>query len=386
MAQVRSSRPRELYRQSAFEMNCGVEMSKIVVRCGSVTRWLTCLLALIGLLALPEVSTAQSPDQDDLFKKEATWTWPDLQIIQEQLKSFLDVVNASPAQRAEVEQGWSQLRSLPPGPVVLERLLALLEPLDARLAQVLATLNAAPENTAAELQAYSSQAPAWLQDNLKLAIVQHYCQSSLFDEALQLLDSLNDAGVVDPSSLMFYRAVCYHHFLDRDKCIEQVDRLLERESEVVSRYVVTAKLIKSDLQPYKPETLDEIARLMNDVERRLELGRAGVKVRDKENEIVEKLDKLIDKIEKQLQDQQQQEGDGQGEKQKKPANAMNESQNAGGTGPGDVDPKKQDGNGNWGDLPPAQRQEALQNITRDLPSHYREVIEAYFKRLGTGDR
>ena len=35
----------------------------------------------------------------------------------------------------------------------------------------------------------------------------------------------------------------------------------------------------------------------------------------------------------------------------------------------------------WGNLPPAARQEALQSITKDLPSHYREVIEAYFKRL-----
>jgi hypothetical protein len=35
-------------------------------------------------------------------------------------------------------------------------------------------------------------------------------------------------------------------------------------------------------------------------------------------------------------------------------------------------------------LPPAKREEALQQISRDLPTHYREAIEAYFRKLATG--
>ena len=52
-----------------------------------------------------------------------------------------------------------------------------------------------------------------------------------------------------------------------------------------------------------------------------------------------------------------------------------------GKGPGDVDQKKIGDRAGWGNLPPAQRQEALQRLTEELPSHYREVIEGYFRQL-----
>ncbi len=170
-----------------------------------------------------------------------------------------------------------------------------------------------------------------------------------------------------------------------------VEQLLERESELASRYAVTARLMKSDIAPLKEDSLDEISRLMNDVQRRLDLGRTGKIVRDQEKQIVDKLDKMIDKIEQQLQEQQkqqqQQQDQAQGEKSKAQGKPMEDSRPAGTYGPGgDVDPKSLGNKSGWGDLPPAQRQEALQNITKDLPSHYREVIEAYFKALATENR
>ena len=54
---------------------------------------------------------------------------------------------------------------------------------------------------------------------------------------------------------------------------------------------------------------------------------------------------------------------------------MDDSQIAGGSGPGDVDPKKMEDRGGW-ESAPAQRQEALQRLTEELPTHYRDVIEA----------
>jgi hypothetical protein len=62
---------------------------------------------------------------------------------------------------------------------------------------------------------------------------------------------------------------------------------------------------------------------------------------------------------------------------------MQDSQAAGGSGNGDVDRKKIDDRDGWGNLPPAERQQALQQISRDLPTHYREAIEAYFRKLAT---
>jgi acyl-CoA reductase-like NAD-dependent aldehyde dehydrogenase len=62
---------------------------------------------------------------------------------------------------------------------------------------------------------------------------------------------------------------------------------------------------------------------------------------------------------------------------------MEDSRIAGASGQGDVDRKRIEERDGWGNLPPAERQEALQQISRELPTHYREAIEAYFRKLAT---
>ena len=57
----------------------------------------------------------------------------------------------------------------------------------------------------------------------------------------------------------------------------------------------------------------------------------------------------------------------------------------GGGGPGDVDPRKLAEETDWGDLPPLQRKQALQELGEEFPSHYRDVIEEYFRSLARGD-
>ena len=53
----------------------------------------------------------------------------------------------------------------------------------------------------------------------------------------------------------------------------------------------------------------------------------------------------------------------------------------GGKGPGNVTKKDIGSESGWGDLPPKEREEAMQQIGRDFPSHYRDVIEQYFRPL-----
>lgn len=62
---------------------------------------------------------------------------------------------------------------------------------------------------------------------------------------------------------------------------------------------------------------------------------------------------------------------------------MEDSRIAGASGAGDVDRKRIERQDGWGNLPPAERQEALQQIGQELPTHYREAIEAYFRKLAT---
>jgi hypothetical protein len=52
-------------------------------------------------------------------------------------------------------------------------------------------------------------------------------------------------------------------------------------------------------------------------------------------------------------------------------------------GAGDVAKKPIGDTSGWGNLPPRERQEALQQIGKDFPAHYRDVIEQYFRKLAT---
>ena len=99
--------------------------------------------------------------------------------------------------------------------------------------------------------------------------------------------------------------------------------------------------------------------------------------RKDQKDVVAKLDKMIEELEKQQQQQQQSGGGGK----QNPSQPMQDSQAADLFGPGNVDPKKLAENSDWGDLPAKQRQEALQQISRDFPAHYRDVIERYFRKI-----
>ncbi len=39
----------------------------------------------------------------------------------------------------------------------------------------------------------------------------------------------------------------------------------------------------------------------------------------------------------------------------------------------------------WGKLPEKERAKAMQDLTRDMPPKYREVIETYFRRLAQSE-
>ena len=52
-----------------------------------------------------------------------------------------------------------------------------------------------------------------------------------------------------------------------------------------------------------------------------------------------------------------------------------------GKAPGDVAKKGVGHKSGWGDLPPKEREEALQQMGRDFPPHYRDAIEEYFRKL-----
>jgi hypothetical protein len=164
----------------------------------------------------------------------------------------------------------------------------------------------------------------------------------------------------------------------KDQCLSTVEKLLENERSIPQRYAAVARLVAADIRPLEADSLDEVSRLMGDVRRRLNFARAGSRVRKQEDDVVAKLDKMIKKIEEQQQQQRMAQAKQSGSRSSSPAK---DSMPLGGRGPGDVDQKPIGDRSGWGNLPAKEREEALQQISKDLPAHYRELIEEYFRKL-----
>jgi hypothetical protein len=212
--------------------------------------------------------------------------------------------------------------------------------------------------------------------NMSLFYGRYLAHRQMFEEALEVLDKAPLAEVVDPASLLFFKAVCQHHLLLKTEGLATIEQLLKNIEGVPVRYSTVAALMQYDLESLRDQSLDEVARKMTDVERRLELGRTGQKVQKKEDEIIVTLDELIKKIEEQSGGG----GGGAGGQSNRPNSPANDSVIKGSTAPGKVDPKKFKNSAEWGDLPPKARAKAKDQIAREFPAHYRDAIDEYTRK------
>lgn len=341
-----------------------------------VFRFAMCLLwALLGA-----ASSARTADE---LEKRATWSIPTTAEVKARLDDYLAKKSLDETARLKIEALWPDDAELLAGHELLDRLtdsLAVVEPKAAEI--VAACRQDSPLLLAPKFAGLEDEGlPEWARHNLRLLAGRWLGQHQLTDESLAVLKDVKLEHAVDPATLLFYRAIAQHRLLQKDECLASVSKLLERESEIPHRYFTLARLMEADIKPLKTDSLDEIARLMDDIRRRLALSRAGKVVRDEEDTVIKKLEKMIDDLEKQRQQQQQQKQQNAGKSGRQPSNPLEQSQRADLKGPGEVDPKSIGKHDGWGNLPPKQRQEVLQQIGRELPAHFRETIEEYFKRL-----
>ncbi|GAB5406658.1 MAG: hypothetical protein Aurels2KO_48890 [Aureliella sp.] len=353
------------------------------------------LASFFALLLSGGTASTRASDQGTSttkLSKEATWDWPGVDLFEQQIASFMDQRGVSEETRAQVIAYWSSSRQADRGPQFMKRLLevaAIVDPRFDAINRKVLSISSQPLFPG-DLPWLTSDAPGWLQDTVRLACGRAAAQRRLYDEALETLSGLSVDQVCDPASLLFYRATCEHNLLMKEPCIQNLETLLARESELPRRYVTLANLMRGDISGVKEDSLDEISRMMRDVQRRLDLGRLGSKVREEEDKIVGKLSKLIKDIEEELKKQQQQSNSQSQQQngQQRPSSIqpMEDSEIAGQNGAGDVDDKDIGSRAGWGNLPPAQRQESLQRLSEELPSHYRDIIEGYFRELANEKR
>jgi hypothetical protein len=336
-------------------------------------RTIVAALALLGVV----VYTARGADE---LEKRATWTVPATADVKARLDDYLATKSLDEAAKLKIDALWPDEALALEGSELLDRLAASLAVVEPRAAQIVAACQDAATLPPPKFEILADEsAPIFVRDNLRLYVGRWLAQNHLVDESLEALKDAKAENVADPATLLFHQAVGYHRLLKKDECLAAVSKLLEREAELPRRYVTLAHLMEADIKPLKVDSLDEIARLMEDVRRRLALARAGKTVRDEEDTIVAKLEKMIEELEKQQQQQQQQSSGQAGGQQ--PNSPMQDSQAAQMRGAGEVDPKSLGKKDGWGNLPPKERQEVMQQIGRELPAHFRETIEEYFKRL-----
>ena len=339
-----------------------------------------CFQILGAMAAMLVLSSNSSQGADAELEQRASWRLPHASEVRAELQTWLEKQQLDEATELQATTLW-------PPEATGDRV----EVLD-RLVEVLAIAN--PE--ARKVVDYCKQprrdpllpeftilkdekAAPMVRNNLRLHFARWLSQNKLYDESLEHLAALNPENVCDPAALLFYKGIAHHRLLQKDACLPVVRKLMENEGVIPRRYLILAQLMEQDIKPIKPDSLEEVERLMESVKRRLGLGRAGTRVRKEEEEIIKKLDKMIEELEEQQKKQKGGQGNGPGRLQ--PSNPANDSTPMGGKGDGNVDQKNIGNASGWGDLPLKKRQETLQEITKDLPAHYRAWIEEYFRRL-----
>ena len=246
---------------------------------------------------------ARASDAEDDFARRASWGPPTVEKVQSEVNAWIDTLEVDDAKREEIERVWSDAEQADPGEL-LNRVVQSLAIGDERIAKLLTDLN---DTTSPSLPDHSvlteESLPEWARNNLRLHFGQWLADRQYYNEVRDQLESLKPDDVVNPAALLFYKSVAFHRLLEKDKCLPTLKLLLEGEESIPRRYATTARLMQSDIEPLKADSLDEISRLMESIRVRLGHGRAGTRVRKEEDDVIAKLDKMIENLEKQAQQQ-----------------------------------------------------------------------------------
>jgi len=132
--------------------------------------------------------------------------------------------------------------------------------------------------------------------------------------------------------------------------------------------------VRADL-PESQDPLGDVALDMHSVVKKLTKLNTGKPTQETQQEVVAKLDKLIEELEKQCANCQG------GQKGPNPSKPLQDSIIKNGPGgSGKLHASRDDGK-NWGELPPHERDRILQSMTDGFPAHYQGILERYYKRL-----
>ena len=252
--------------------------------------------ALLSAVLMAGSAVAADTKQPEVYSFGALKAAP-AETVRTQAQQWLAAAGkgdeATQKQFAEI---WSQDRPM------LDKVAATLS-LDSSAAKLLADVNnpalSVPKEVPPILK--DRQQPEFFRANLALLFAKAISSRRVYEEALEALKAVKPEAVVDPSAYFFHRAVAEHALMKKDDAAQSIVRLLDDVSDAPDRYKMVATLMFFDMQGWKKDEKDlsNIAKLMDNSGRRLEIARAGKQTQEIQKKIVFRLDEVIKELENQ---------------------------------------------------------------------------------------
>ena len=242
----------------------------------SVRSTFSATLPAVLLVTLGLATAGMAAPSADAVPKQSAWRLPGSKDVRGQVFAWLDQRAVDAATRAKAEKLWPANQEDLAGVELLSRVVRTIALADERARKLVDLCSQSPSPRPPEQSWLKDpKLPAVLAHNLRLYYGIWLARGSLFDESMEQLSGLEPDQVVDPASLLFYQGVIYHQLLNKDAGLKAIGQLLEEPEQSPRRYAAVAKLMQEDLRQLKEESLDHIARRMDDIRRRLGLGRGG---------------------------------------------------------------------------------------------------------------
>jgi hypothetical protein len=336
--------------------------------------------ALAGVVSASQTSTPKNAPQQPRLAPLAFAPMP-ADTVQSQLLNWLARAKTDAATAEQVAALWADREALTKASAeeLLDRVvdsLALADPGTRRFRDACRSAEAVESPVFDGLRSDD-----FYQQCVRLYHARWLTQHRFFDEALSLFEALNPENSIDPAGLFFYRAVCQQRLLQPEAARESLSLLLHNTVDVPDRFRAVAVIMQQELADQEAAGLEEVARVMSDVQRRLDLGRSDEKVQEQEGEVIALLDKLLEDLQQQQQQQQNSGGAGSGGQNQPGQQGAAESGIKGSAADGEADRRKLAETGAWGMLDKQSETQARELIRQKFPSNYLDAISRYTKKI-----
>lgn len=222
-------------------------------------------------------------------------------------------------------------------------------------------------------------------EEIKLKTAEQLTLNRDYEASEDILKTI-DKNKVSKVKYHYFRMINNYKLLNEKETLNYSDYLSYNFNEdIPERYRVLAELVENDIETWNKNKNDfrELNRKMDRISDRLVNGKGGQKTQNYQREVIKDLDRLIENLE---QKKKEQEGKKKEDKKESKSDMeikpLEDSQIGGEEGKGFVDIKKLKKIAEvWGKLPEKERVKAMVELTRNLPTKYKEAIEIYFKEL-----